>query len=616
MKSRIVILCFFAAVVFVHLTPITDPDLFWHLATGRWIWEHGQLPDSDPFNYTTSVSAYQEHSMARVISRQYWLAEVLQYGAWSAAGYPGIVILRSIISLLTLLVVYLGVRKKGLSVIATLLLLVPLGHVLVSFEGYRPNQMTYFLLAAFLYLIEELKAGRGRLASFLPLLMVVWANLHGGFIFGAAIALTVLVSEFLKTALIREHSVNRRLVVVLALTILAGLLNPNRYDVVYAIINEYSPFQKTTITELMPPLAFLEYGTYRYLVQATLSIVAAAISVAVCAVAGRATRNTPSSTADTESRAGASGARREDAAAQNTSWLTGILNQTELILLIIFFGFLAFTAIRIIPLLALISTFVVARMLSGMPDLWLAKLSRFMLPEAALVCIIASASWSAYPFTVLKKPLVNEFFPEPAVRFIRDNRLQGKLFNYYDWGGFLIWRFYPEPVVFMDGRAHSQRAYFQYLSIIGGDRSQIAGAPVYRAVLDAYSVKNILIPGTARDGGLLPLIATLENDPEWKLVFYFKNCLLYSREKRGVSHPKIIAYAVARESAYASLADDPRPYLTVARTNIGLGRWDEATDFLRGALGKKPALRGGPVEQALRLVSQGKDILREDTGLP
>lgn len=595
MKSRIVILLFFATVIFIHLKPITDPDIFWHLATGRWISEHGQLPDSDPFNYTTSVNAYEKPSLAGVISRQYWLADLLQYRVCNALGYAGLLCLRIFFALLTMLMVYLSVRKKGLSVIASLLLIVPAGAVVASFAGDRPNQLTFFFLAAFLYLVEHLKRSPPLPAAFaLPILMLFWANMHGGFIFGAAIAGIYLLSEFLRFFVVRGHLGNRRLMIVLTLTILAGFLNPNGYNVIYALIQESSPFQKSSITELLSPFTFIGFGTYRYVVEIFLFLSAACISVIMCVIAEY---------------------RRRDKE-HPSPLLTSLVRQAEHIILIVFFGFISCTAVRFIPLLAIALTPIIGAMVSIYFDPAAQKLSRFLIPEAALVCLLAYGAWSTYPFSVLRKPLVDDFFPEPAVTFIKNNNLQERLFNFYDWGGFLIWRFYPDKVVFVDGRGLSQRALFQYYSVIGADRSRIAGVPVYKAVLDAYSLKTILIPGTERNGGLVPLLALLENDPEWRLVFYFKNCLLYTREKSLKDFPKITAYAIAMESAYASLGDDPRAYLTIARTNLGLGRWNDATAFLSSALEKRPSLRGGPVEKALGLIRAGKDILREDTGLP
>src|SRR4029077_20902241 len=52
-----------------------DGDTYWHLASGRWIIEHGRVPLTDPFSYTKGGSPWQAHE---------WLADVLMWGAYSA----------------------------------------------------------------------------------------------------------------------------------------------------------------------------------------------------------------------------------------------------------------------------------------------------------------------------------------------------------------------------------------------------------------------------------------------------------------------------------------------------------------------------------------------------
>jgi len=63
-----------------HFTPVGLGDMYWHLNTGRWIWEHGALPDSDPFTYTTQVN--NPDSGQGTISKNYWQLLTLQDSGW------------------------------------------------------------------------------------------------------------------------------------------------------------------------------------------------------------------------------------------------------------------------------------------------------------------------------------------------------------------------------------------------------------------------------------------------------------------------------------------------------------------------------------------------------
>src|ERR1700689_4038769 len=60
-----------------------DPDMWWHLKTGEIIWTTHTIPTTDLFSYTTNHYAYVPHE---------WLAQLLIYGAYRFAGYPGLML--------------------------------------------------------------------------------------------------------------------------------------------------------------------------------------------------------------------------------------------------------------------------------------------------------------------------------------------------------------------------------------------------------------------------------------------------------------------------------------------------------------------------------------------
>jgi hypothetical protein len=69
---------------------------------------------------------------------------------------------------------------------------------------------------------------------------------------------------------------------------------------------------------------------------------------------------------------------------------------------------------------------------------------------AAAVALTARPDWRA-KLQLGEKPLVGEM-PEAGVRFIEANDLPGQVFNAQEWGGYLIYRWYPSRRVFIDGR--------------------------------------------------------------------------------------------------------------------------------------------------------------------
>src|ERR1044071_3473255 len=62
-------------------TIFNDGDVSWHIATGRWIIEHGRLPTTDPFSFTWAGKPWVPIE---------WLAEVIYASAYRLAGYAGV----------------------------------------------------------------------------------------------------------------------------------------------------------------------------------------------------------------------------------------------------------------------------------------------------------------------------------------------------------------------------------------------------------------------------------------------------------------------------------------------------------------------------------------------
>src|SRR2546422_2874055 len=64
--------------------PGGDPDTYWHLASGKWMVEHGQLLRADVFSSTASGAPYSVGE---------WLGELAIYGAYVLCGLAGVALL-------------------------------------------------------------------------------------------------------------------------------------------------------------------------------------------------------------------------------------------------------------------------------------------------------------------------------------------------------------------------------------------------------------------------------------------------------------------------------------------------------------------------------------------
>lgn len=167
-----------------------DPGFGWHLKTGEWIVEKGQVPMLDPFLSWPSP----RHWVA-----DQWLGDLLLYSVWHETGWVGFYIFAAVWFLLTyFLVVYpllcrITGSRLASAVAASIALKIGTLHFLL-----RPTALSFvFFGAAALALVLQLRRGAGRSFGrcwfFLPLLFVIWANIHPSFMLGlAAVALVPL----------------------------------------------------------------------------------------------------------------------------------------------------------------------------------------------------------------------------------------------------------------------------------------------------------------------------------------------------------------------------------------------------------------------------------------
>ena len=168
--------CGFVAGVF----PVFESDLFWHLASGRWILEHGALPRADPFRFTADAAPWVDHE---------WLFQVAARGVEAAGGLDALILLRACALALFALLLFASGRRAGLA--PGLAGLVALGATLGVRPRFlvRPEIVTLFGIVVLLSLLERLLSARegrqqglqalGKLPWALAGLVVVWVQIHG-----------------------------------------------------------------------------------------------------------------------------------------------------------------------------------------------------------------------------------------------------------------------------------------------------------------------------------------------------------------------------------------------------------------------------------------------------
>lgn len=189
---------------------IQDYDLWWHLADGRWIVEHGAVPWTDSFSYTAAGRPWIAYS---------WLAEVLCYGLVRAFGLASLLWLQALVAVLVVGFIYLACRAAGARRIVAVVTSASSALGTSFAWGIRPVIFTLLSLAVLVWALQR-EANDRRLVWLAPLVVAFWANLHVLFVGGVAL---VTFAAFCRTI---EGRPSRRLWYAAALSLVAALANP------------------------------------------------------------------------------------------------------------------------------------------------------------------------------------------------------------------------------------------------------------------------------------------------------------------------------------------------------------------------------------------------------
>lgn len=179
-----------AAFVLAAFSPgvLNDSDTYWHIRAGEWMLAHGQVLHADPFSYTAANAPWHT---------QEWLAEIMMALAWRG-GWPGIHLLFGVAAALTAGIVGWFVRQRVEFVPALLMVVLGLCCVTGSLLA-RPHLLTLPLLALWTAGLVRAREKDQIPSLLLLLLMPLWANLHGSFAFGLALAGAFAIEALLET---------------------------------------------------------------------------------------------------------------------------------------------------------------------------------------------------------------------------------------------------------------------------------------------------------------------------------------------------------------------------------------------------------------------------------
>lgn len=216
--------------------PPADPDMFWHLASGRWMVEHREILRIDEFSSTV---AGREYSVGE------WLGQVILYASYALGGWSGVVLLRGVLVAIGAFFLMRASLRGGAHPAVALPVVVLALLVSSIVWTDRPHLFTLALFPLLLDLLLAARAGNARLLVAVPPLLLVWTDLHGGYALGLA-----LVGIFALDAILSRRQA-RAFVIAAALGGVATLLDPGSLGIGAAAAHAASP--PRFIVEESPP---------------------------------------------------------------------------------------------------------------------------------------------------------------------------------------------------------------------------------------------------------------------------------------------------------------------------------------------------------------------------
>lgn len=444
-----------------------DPDIFWHVAAGDLIRQTGTIPVTDPWAFTSAGERW--YNLA-------WLWDVLASFLHERQGWFGLVALNSITVAATVAVVfgicYYRTRHDAAAFLASWAL-----PVLMMGQAIRPYQVSYLMVPVLGLLLTQVDAKRisARWLAIVPVLVMLWANLHGGFL----IPFAVIGIYSLCAALQKRDILFRQLVITGLISLGACLINPYGADIFAGAMRTLSSAALPAISEWKP--LSLSYANSPVLLY---------IALFACAMF-----------------------RKDVSFAEKLNglfWLWQGLNSQRHMPI---FGLMAAPMVALVvrellipkrparplPIAALIASKLTH--LSGSTT-GLAATSGLAL--AASLLLLSAPAQKLYDAPNPMHTLA------PEIEFITTHYPNLRIMNDYDLGGYLIYYGKGNIPVWVDGR--TETAYPK--SVMNDFMAFLKAKPGWEEMLARYDLQGVLIPNQSFD-----LIDRFQSRKGWNTVY-------------------------------------------------------------------------------------------------
>jgi len=503
------ILAFTTLVFFAASYKISgDDDFFWHLATGRYIVQNQVVPNTDIFGYATAGVEWIPFE---------WGWDVITYGLYNIGGYNAILLFRSIIFSLIFFIYYLLLKKFKVNSVISYILFFILLIAIMDRLSPRPHILTYLFFVILLYIITSFKyIDREKYFKwlyFLPLIFLIWGNVHMGVLAGGLLLFIYTVSEVLIflypqrfsspeiKPLTREQI--QRLLLISVASALVLLINPHGLQTYLYAYGHTKMKLLETINEWRNPFSGgMDFG---FIVTFYKILLFSGIIILIYSI-----------------------------------------KKKDIFFALTYIGFAIYSvrAIRLTVDYEIIIIFFLAVSINYYFQKWANtgkgnNILQFFLynngVKAVLIALFVYITfnipnegvyqWLKY-YRIPGFGVNSDFIPVQLFDFMKEANISGKPFNHFGTGGYLVWNF-PNEKNFIDSRNLNDAIFNEYNTIMVKGRG-------FEKKLDDYGVDYVVFldPDLIRRPKDLQtnIVSYVSRNPGWKLVFWDDKSFLFVKD--------------------------------------------------------------------------------------
>ncbi|MBN1384566.1 MAG: tetratricopeptide repeat protein [Elusimicrobia bacterium] len=481
-------------------------DVWLHLAAGKYIVNNFKVPFLDPFSYTAVNKFYIDSN---------WLYQIILYVFYINIGFWGIFIYRLLVIGAVFYILF-NLGKKSNFYISTLCIFLTLVIANQRFM-IRPEMFSYLFSVLFIMILDKFIIGKdnskvyARPVYILPVLQVLWTNMHASFVFGPVIIGCYVFGEFLQ-----NRKDFKPLLLTFILCIAVCFVNPYGYRLVFypleciamqygykVLFYPYLLFDKIdshtvsyfkSVSEMMPTFV-ADTGSFHKSAFAILMIVSC------------------------------------------VSFFISKRFSASRFLVYGIFLCIGFLAIRNASYFAFVAAFITIVNFEKIKELQLPvngktqKVLGYIYVVFTIVLFFVMAvgiivnKYYKYEKSIKRFGIGKEniLYPSGAIGFIKNSDLKGNIFNDALIGGYFVWECFPERKVFTDGRlqVYGDEFLAEYKNVIDNP------GVYWKKVADKYRFTHVLLHPLSPHSK--KLIRYLYKSKSWKLSYLDESGVVFTK---------------------------------------------------------------------------------------